>query len=69
MHASVRRATQWILVYLPCSTEALTHAFPPNQPRTTDAEKSAIKKYESKFITLEPAPEYTIDRINNGLYR
>lgn len=35
----------------------------------TDAEKSVIKKYESKFITLDPAPEYTIDRINNGLYR
>jgi len=38
-------------------------------PSPTDAEKSAIKKYESKFITLDPAPEYTIDRINNGLYR
>lgn len=36
---------------------------------TTDAEKSILKKYESKFVTLEPAPEYVIDRINNGLYR
>jgi hypothetical protein len=50
---------------------------PTNNPPThttqhkpnTDAEKAAIKKYESKFITLDPAPEYTIDRINNGLYR
>jgi hypothetical protein len=31
----------------------------------TEQEKSILKKYESKFITLEPAPEYTIDRINN----
>ena len=34
-----------------------------------DAEKAAIKKYESRFITLEPAPMYVIDRMNNGLYR
>eukprot|EP00624_Nannochloropsis_granulata_P002991 evm.model.NODE_25201_length_48748_cov_29.326208.4 len=31
----------------------------------TEAEKSVMKKYESKFVTLDPAPEYQIDRINN----
>jgi len=31
----------------------------------TEAEKAMLKKYESKFVTLEPAPEYQIDRINN----
>jgi len=31
----------------------------------TEAEKAVMKKYESKFVTLEPAPEYQIDRINN----
>jgi photosystem II PsbU protein len=35
----------------------------------TEAEKSVLKKYEDKFLALEPAPEYVIDRINNGLYR
>jgi photosystem II PsbU protein len=38
-------------------------------PGLTEAEKAVLKKYDSKLITLEPAPEYTIDRINNGLYR
>lgn len=32
-------------------------------------EKAAIKKHESKFITMDPQAMYTIDRINNGLYR
>jgi len=32
-------------------------------------EAAAVKKYESKFIFLEPRPEYIIDNINNGLYR
>lgn len=35
----------------------------------TDAEKAVLKKYEDKLLALEPAPEYVIDRINNGLYR
>eukprot|EP00752_Nemacystus_decipiens_P004468 g4080.t1 len=35
----------------------------------TNEEKSAIKKHESKFVTLDPQAMYTIDRINNGLYR
>merc|ERR1719313_670912 len=33
------------------------------------AEAAAVKKYDSKFIFLEPKPEYVIDNINNGLYR
>lgn len=32
-------------------------------------EKSAMKKHESKFVTFDPQAMYTIDRINNGLYR
>ena len=35
----------------------------------TSAEATAVKKYESRFIFLEPKPEYVIDQINNGLYR
>ena len=35
----------------------------------TGAESAAVKKYDSKFIFLEPRPEYVIDNINNGLYR
>ena len=34
-----------------------------------EKEKAAMKKYESRFITLEPSPMYVIDRMNNGLYR
>lgn len=32
-------------------------------------EAAAVKKYESRFIFLEPKPEYQIDMLNNGLYR
>merc|ERR1719201_719832 len=35
----------------------------------TGPEAAAVKKYDSKFIFLEPRPEYIIDNINNGLYR
>jgi len=35
----------------------------------SEAEKSAIKKYESRLIVLEPSAMYVIDRLNNGLYR
>jgi len=35
----------------------------------SSAEATAVKKYDSKFIFLEPRPEYIIDNINNGLYR
>ena len=35
----------------------------------TGPEAAAVKKYDAKFIFLEPRPEYIIDNINNGLYR
>ena len=35
----------------------------------SSAEASVVKKYESRFIFLEPKPEYQIDMLNNGLYR
>ncbi|CAB1105357.1 unnamed protein product [Ectocarpus sp. CCAP 1310/34] len=35
----------------------------------SNEEKAAIKKHESRFITMDPQAMYTIDRINNGLYR
>jgi photosystem II PsbU protein len=37
--------------------------------KLTAKESEATKKYESRFIFLEPRPEYIIDNINNGLYR
>jgi photosystem II PsbU protein len=40
-----------------------------NIPGLTNAEKEVIKKYESRFTAKAVAPEYAIDRINNGLYR
>eukprot|EP00968_Pinguiococcus_pyrenoidosus_P001118 scaffold48_cov311-Pinguiococcus_pyrenoidosus.AAC.313 len=38
-------------------------------PGLTDAEKAVIKANEGRFVALEPAVEYQVDRINNGLYR
>lgn len=35
----------------------------------SSSEVAVLKKYESRFITLEPKPEYVIDNINNGLYK
>lgn len=35
----------------------------------TSGEKDVMKKYESRFVVKEPAAEFVIDRINNGLYR
>merc|ERR1712146_816860 len=35
----------------------------------SSAEAAAVKKYDGKFLFLEPKPEYVIDQINNGLYR
>jgi photosystem II PsbU protein len=35
----------------------------------TAEQAAATKKYDGKFIFLEPRPEYVIDNINNGLYR
>merc|ERR1719267_113763 len=31
----------------------------------SEKEKAAIKKYESRLMTLEPSPMYVIDRLNN----
>ena len=36
-------------------------------PGLSSAEKDVIKKYESRFVTLDVKPEYDIDKINNGL--
>ena len=38
-------------------------------PGLSSTEKDLIKKYESRFVAKEPAADYVIDRINNGLYR
>ena len=38
-------------------------------PGLSGAEKDILKKFESKFVTLDVKPEYDIDKINNGLYR
>uniref|UniRef100_UPI0032B08EBF Photosystem II reaction center protein U n=1 Tax=Chroomonas placoidea TaxID=173977 RepID=UPI0032B08EBF len=35
----------------------------------TAAEKDILDKYLPNLTALEPAPEYVIDNINNGLYR
>ena len=32
----------------------------------TSAEKDILKKYESRFVTLDEKPEYVIDKFNNG---
>jgi photosystem II PsbU protein len=40
-----------------------------NIPGLSSAEKDVIKKNEGRLTAKEPAPEYAIDRINNGLYR
>merc|ERR1712032_8196 len=35
-------------------------------PYKNAAETATIKKYESRFIFLEPKPEYVVDMLNNG---
>ena len=35
----------------------------------SEAEKAAVKKYESRLIVFEPSAMYVIDRVNNGLCR
>lgn len=40
-----------------------------SKAKFSTAEAAAVKKYDAKFIFLEPRPEYIIDNINNGLYR
>jgi len=38
-------------------------------PGLSSREAEVIKKYENKFTTKTPSPDYVIDRYNNGLYR
>lgn len=38
-------------------------------PGLTDAQKNVLDKHREKFVALDPAPEYEIDKINNGLYK
>jgi photosystem II PsbU protein len=40
-----------------------------SKAKLTAKEAEATKKYDSRFLFLEPRPEYIIDNINNGLYR
>ncbi|EME29916.1 photosystem II PsbU protein [Galdieria sulphuraria] len=35
----------------------------------TEDQRELIKKYEDRFVALDPAPEYEVDKFNNGLYR
>lgn len=35
----------------------------------TDTMKKTLDEYKEQLVALEPAPEYVLDRINNGLYR
>lgn len=38
-------------------------------PGLTEAMKEALAKYKDNLVALDPAPEYEIDKLNNGLYR
>lgn len=38
-------------------------------PGITAAMKESLSKYKDNLIALEPAPEYELDKLNNGLYR
>lgn len=38
-------------------------------PGLSSTQKELLKKNESRFVAKEPAAEYVIDNINNGLYR
>ena len=38
-------------------------------PGLSSKEQEILKKYESRFTTKTPSPDYVIDRYNNGLYR
>lgn len=38
-------------------------------PGITETQKATLDKYKDILVALEPAPEYEIDKINNGLYR
>lgn len=38
-------------------------------PGLTEAQKDVLVKHREKFVALPPAPEYEIDKVNNGLYK
>jgi photosystem II PsbU protein len=38
-------------------------------PGITPAMKETLSKFKDNLVALEPAPEYQLDTINNGLYR
>lgn len=38
-------------------------------PGVTDKMKETLSKYKDNLVALEPAPEYELDKLNNGLYR
>lgn len=38
-------------------------------PGITPAMKETLEKYKDNLVALEPAPEYELDKLNNGLYR
>jgi photosystem II PsbU protein len=40
-----------------------------NIPGLSGAEKDILKSNEGRFVALDSRPEYSIDKINNGLYR
>ena len=40
-----------------------------NIPGLSSTQKDLLKKNEARFVAKEPAAEYVIDNINNGLYR
>lgn len=38
-------------------------------PGLTETQKDVLVKHREKFVALPPAPEYEIDKVNNGLYK
>jgi photosystem II PsbU protein len=74
-NANIRAFTQFPGMY-PSAAAKILKAVPDtgyksagdlyNAPGLTSAEKDVIKKYEGKFVFLDPKPEYVIDRLNNG---
>lgn len=40
-----------------------------NIPGLTDGQKELISSNKERLIALPPAPEYVVDKINNGLYK
>ncbi|KAJ1639090.1 chloroplast psbU [Pavlovales sp. CCMP2436] len=77
-NANIRAFTQYPGMY-PSAASKILKAMPDAGYKSasdlygvaglTDGEKNVIKKWENKFVFLEPKPEYVIDRLNNGLYR